>query len=128
MVESSRIKKAKKFDFNTKDGKHVHLTEEQINQQKNIEQEAKAEAARHEEKLLQPALTKEVKDGRLSKKIQERMDYLRTTEAELRIDLDRPLSKQGPLDRLNDLENKKRKHADDIHDFFRANKRLKSSV
>ncbi|GJR73514.1 hypothetical protein Tco_0085879 [Tanacetum coccineum] len=62
------------------------------------------------------------------KQIQERMDYLRTTEAELGIDLDRPLSKQDHLDRLNDLANKKRKHADDIHDFFRANKRLKSSV
>ncbi|GJV05525.1 hypothetical protein Tco_1343181 [Tanacetum coccineum] len=62
------------------------------------------------------------------KQIQERMDYLRTTEAELGIDLDRPLSEQDPLDRLNDLANKKRKHADDIHDFFRANKRLKSSV
>ncbi|GJT41825.1 hypothetical protein Tco_0941690 [Tanacetum coccineum] len=44
------------------------------------------------------------------------------------INLDRPLSKQDPLDRLNDLANKKRKHADDIHDFFRANKRLKLSV
>ncbi|GJT86363.1 hypothetical protein Tco_1068080 [Tanacetum coccineum] len=33
-----------------------------------------------------------------------------------------------PLDRLNDLANKKRKHADDIHDFFRANKRLNSLV
>ncbi|GKF96072.1 hypothetical protein Tco_0288807, partial [Tanacetum coccineum] len=50
--------------------------------------------------------------------------YICTTEAELGIDLDRPLSKQDPLDRLNDLANKKRKHADDIHDFFRANKRL----
>ncbi|GJU99751.1 pentatricopeptide repeat-containing protein [Tanacetum coccineum] len=48
--------------------------------------------------------------------------------AELGIDLDRPLSNQDPLDRLNDLANKKRKHADDIHDYFRANKRLKSSV
>ncbi|GJT26187.1 retrovirus-related pol polyprotein from transposon TNT 1-94 [Tanacetum coccineum] len=56
------------------------------------------------------------------------MDNLRTTEAELRIDLERPLSDQDPLDRLNDLENKKRKHVDDIHDFFRANKRLKSSL
>ncbi|GKC10631.1 hypothetical protein Tco_1007413 [Tanacetum coccineum] len=62
------------------------------------------------------------------KQIQERMDYLRTTKAELGIDLDRPLSEQDPLDRLNDLANKKRKHADDIHDFFRANKKLKSSV
>ncbi|GKB81065.1 hypothetical protein Tco_0947960 [Tanacetum coccineum] len=48
--------------------------------------------------------------------------------AKLGIDLDRPLSEQDPLDRLIDLANKKRKHADDIHDFFRANKRLKSSV
>ncbi|GJW51187.1 hypothetical protein Tco_0092538 [Tanacetum coccineum] len=56
------------------------------------------------------------------------MDYLCTAEAELGINLDRPLSEQDHLDRLNDLANKKRKHADDIHDFFRANKRLKSSV
>ncbi|GJV00089.1 hypothetical protein Tco_1329359 [Tanacetum coccineum] len=59
------------------------------------------------------------------KQIQERMDYLRITKAELGIDLDRPLSEQDPLDRLNDPANKKIKHADDIHDFFRANKRLK---
>ncbi|GKG04373.1 hypothetical protein Tco_0314760, partial [Tanacetum coccineum] len=62
------------------------------------------------------------------KQIHERIDYLHTTEVELGINLDRPLSDQDPLDRLNDLENKKRKLADDIHDFFRANKRPKSSV
>ncbi|GJW81711.1 hypothetical protein Tco_0145686 [Tanacetum coccineum] len=62
------------------------------------------------------------------KQIQERMDYLRTTKAELGIDLDRPLREQDLLDRLNDLANKKRKHVDDIHDFFRANKKPKSSV
>ncbi|GKB48857.1 hypothetical protein Tco_0899610 [Tanacetum coccineum] len=56
------------------------------------------------------------------------MDYVHTTEAELGIDLDIPLSKQDPLDKLNDLVNKKRRHADDIHDYFKANKRLKSSV
>nr|GEX87690.1 hypothetical protein [Tanacetum cinerariifolium]GEX92022.1 hypothetical protein [Tanacetum cinerariifolium] len=56
------------------------------------------------------------------------MDYLHKTKAELGMNLDRPLSEQDPLDRLNDLENKKRKHADDIRDFFRANKRLKSLV
>ncbi|GJX74501.1 hypothetical protein Tco_0313096 [Tanacetum coccineum] len=33
-----------------------------------------------------------------------------------------------PLDKLNDLANKKRKHVDDIHDYFKANKRLKPSV
>ncbi|GJW48918.1 hypothetical protein Tco_0080564 [Tanacetum coccineum] len=36
--------------------------------------------------------------------------------------------REDPLDKLNDLANKKRKHADDIHDYFKANKRLKSSV
>ncbi|GJU56326.1 hypothetical protein Tco_1230040 [Tanacetum coccineum] len=61
-------------------------------------------------------------------KIGIRMDYIYTTEAKLGINLDIPLSKQDPLDKLNDLANKKRKHADDIHDYFKANKRLKSSV
>ncbi|GJZ66922.1 hypothetical protein Tco_0630162 [Tanacetum coccineum] len=56
MVESSRIKKVKKFDFVTKDGKHIHLTEEQINQQKEIEEEAKAEAARREGEIWKEEL------------------------------------------------------------------------
>nr|GEX17779.1 ribonuclease H-like domain-containing protein [Tanacetum cinerariifolium] len=60
--------------------------------------------------------------------IRLKMDYIHTTKAELDINLDIALSKQDPLDKLNDLANKKRKHADDIHDYFKANKRLKSSV
>ncbi|GJU16058.1 hypothetical protein Tco_1144024 [Tanacetum coccineum] len=62
------------------------------------------------------------------KQICTRMVYIHTTEAELGINLDIPLSKQDPLDKLNDLANKKIKHDDDIHDYFKANKRLKSSV
>ncbi|GKE56356.1 hypothetical protein Tco_1495541, partial [Tanacetum coccineum] len=54
--------------------------------------------------------------GIIYKQIGTRMDYVHTTEAELGINLDIPLSKQDPLDKLNDLANKKRKHADDIHD------------
>ncbi|GKA20817.1 hypothetical protein Tco_0700806 [Tanacetum coccineum] len=209
--EKNTNQKAKKFNFITEDGKHIHLIEEQINQQKKIEEEAKAEAARREGEirkeelidLLGPKVVNKYYNDKLQydrycdkmlnrraksritnydiltrkgpitlkvyrlddtseiipefkandlhlgewrevvtacpnkkgkgwtsiyKQIHERMDYLRTTEAELGIDLDRPLSEQDPLDRLNDLANKKRKHADDIHDFFRANKRLKSSV
>ncbi|GJW67160.1 retrovirus-related pol polyprotein from transposon TNT 1-94 [Tanacetum coccineum] len=53
------------------------------------------------------------------------MDYIHTTKSELGINLDIPLSKQDPLDKLNNLANKKRKHADDMHDYFKANKRLK---
>ncbi|GJU68538.1 hypothetical protein Tco_1254797 [Tanacetum coccineum] len=56
------------------------------------------------------------------------MYYLHETKVELRIDLDKYLSEQDPLDKLNGLANKKKKHADDILDYFRANKRLKSSV
>ncbi|GKE77432.1 hypothetical protein Tco_1543552, partial [Tanacetum coccineum] len=42
------VKKVKKFDFVTKDGRHIHLSEEQINNQKKLEEEAKAEAAKQE--------------------------------------------------------------------------------
>ncbi|GJX35541.1 hypothetical protein Tco_0247098 [Tanacetum coccineum] len=181
MVESYRIKKVKKFDFVTEDGKHIHLTEEQINQQKKIEEVAKAEAAKRESEvrkkelinLLGPEVVNKYYNDKLqydrycdkmlnrravSKitncdvltrkgpitlkvyredgtsevipnfKASTRMNYIHTTEAELDINLDIPLSKQDPLDKLNDLASKKRKHADDIHDYFKANKRLKSSV
>ncbi|GKD28904.1 hypothetical protein Tco_1239682 [Tanacetum coccineum] len=178
MVESSRIKKVNKFDFVTEDGKHIHLTEVQINQQKKIEEEAKAKAAKHEsevrkeelvdllgpdvvnkyynfklqydrycDKMLNrraesritncdvltrkgPITFKVTKKGwtTIYDQIRTRMDYIHTAEAKLGINLDIPLSKQDPLDKLNDFANKKRKHADDIHDYFKANKKLKSSV
>nr|GEY12726.1 hypothetical protein [Tanacetum cinerariifolium] len=152
MVKSSKKKEFKKFDFVIESEEHVHLTEEHISAPNKIKKEAKAEASRREgemrkedpidllgpgvmnkyyndklqEKLLQ--LAKKGKRWTSYKQIQERMNYPRRTEAELEsawIDL---LSKHDPLDRLNDLENMKTKHADDIHDFFRANKRLKSSI
>ncbi|GKB25987.1 hypothetical protein Tco_0865388 [Tanacetum coccineum] len=98
MVESSRIKKLKNFDFITEDGRHIHLTEEEINQQKKLKKYAKAKAAKQEMEV---------------RKI-ELVDLLG--------------SEVDPLEKLNDLANKKRKHADDIHDYFKANKRLKSTV
>ncbi|GJS97779.1 hypothetical protein Tco_0804747 [Tanacetum coccineum] len=213
-VESSRTKKLKKFDFFTEDGDHVHLTEDQIQEQKRIEESVKAEAAKHEvevrneelvdllgpdvvskyykanlqydkycdkmlnrraksritncdvltkkgpislkvyredgtsevipnfkssdflhppgdgEKVLKAFNYKNRKRGcpTIYEKIQTRMDCLHETKAALGIDLDKPLSEQDPLNKLNDLANKKQKHADDIHDYFRANKRLKSSI
>ncbi|GJW49832.1 RNA-directed DNA polymerase, eukaryota [Tanacetum coccineum] len=147
MVEPSRTKKLKKFDFITEDGRHIHLTEEEINHQKKLEEDAKAEAAKQKKEvrkaelvnLLGPEVVKKKvmkaclnRTGKgweiIYKQIGTRMDYIHTTKAELGINLDIPLSKQGPLDKLNDLANKKRKHADDIHDYFKENKRLKSSV
>ncbi|GKB02289.1 hypothetical protein Tco_0830378 [Tanacetum coccineum] len=35
---------------------------------------------------------------------------------------------QDPLDKLNDCARKKRKHTDDIYDYFRSTKRYKSSL
>nr|GEU92811.1 hypothetical protein [Tanacetum cinerariifolium] len=184
MVKSSKENKLKKFDFVTEDGRHIHLFEEQINNQKMLEEKAKAEAAKQEwevrkaelidllglevvhkyynyklqydrysDKMLYrrdesritncdvltrkgPITFKVYRENDRKRKgwktiydqIQTRMDYLHTTEAELGINLDIPLSMQDPLDKLNDLANKKRKHADDIHDYFKATKRLKSSV
>ncbi|GKA38911.1 hypothetical protein Tco_0731462 [Tanacetum coccineum] len=179
MVESSKKKELKKFDFVTESGEHVHLTKEQISAQKEKEEEAKAEVVRREGEIrkeelidllgfkvvnkkgpitlkvyredgtseiipnfkasdlhlgewreVMEACPKRTRKGWeiIYKQIGTRMDYIHTTEAELGINLDIPLSKQDPLDKLNDLANKKRKHADDIHDYFKANKRLKSSV
>ncbi|GJU52420.1 hypothetical protein Tco_1226134 [Tanacetum coccineum] len=182
MVESSQIKKVKKFDFVTKDEKHIHLTKEEINHQKKIEEDTKVEATKREseydkycDKMLNrraesritncdvltkkgPITLKVYREDGISKvipnskasdlhlgkwrevmnaypnttskgwkiiydQIRLRMDYIHITEVELGINLDIPLSKQDPLDKLNDLANKKRKHADDIHDYFKANKR-----
>ncbi|GJS03591.1 hypothetical protein Tco_0320099 [Tanacetum coccineum] len=177
MVEPSRTKKLKKFDFITEDGRHIYLTKDEINHLKKLEEDAKDEAAKQEGEvrkaklvdLLGPEVEREPitlkvykEDGTseiipnfkasdlhlvewrevmkecpnrtrkgweiIYKQIGIRMDYIHTTEEELGINLDIPLSKQDPLDKLNDLANKKRKHVDDIHDYLKANKRLKSSV
>ncbi|GJW33665.1 hypothetical protein Tco_0053697, partial [Tanacetum coccineum] len=184
MVEPSRTKKLKKFDFITKDGRHIYLIEEEINHQKKLEEDSKAEVAKQEGEVRKAKLvdllvsritncdvltrkgsitlkvyredgTSEIipnfkasdlhlgewrevmkacpnRTGKgwetIYKQICTRMVYIHTTEAELGINLDIPLRKQDPLDKLNDLANKKRKHDDDIHDYFKANKRLKSSV
>ncbi|GJY30744.1 hypothetical protein Tco_0414239 [Tanacetum coccineum] len=161
MVEPSTTKKLKKFDFITKDRMHIHLNEEEINRQKKIEEDAKAEVAKQEGEGLiilkvyrEDGTSKVIPNFKASNlhlgewrevvkscpnrtrkgwktiysQIQTIMDYLLTTKAELGINLDIPLREQDPLDKLNDLVNKKRKHADDIHDYFKGNKRLKSSV
>ncbi|GJX90827.1 hypothetical protein Tco_0344153, partial [Tanacetum coccineum] len=113
MVEPFRTKKLKKFDFIIEDGKHIHLTEEEINHQKKLEEDAKAEAAKQEEEVRKAELV-----DLLSPKVVKRTGYK----------LGYSFKQTGPLDKLNDLANKKRKHADDIHYYFKANKMLKSSV
>ncbi|GJX68182.1 hypothetical protein Tco_0303909, partial [Tanacetum coccineum] len=152
MIKSYRIKKVKKFNFVTEDGKHIHLTKEQINQQKKIQEEAKAEAAKHESEVRKEELIDLLSPDVVNKYYNDKLQYDRYCDkmlnrrAESRITNYDVLTKKGPitlkvyredgtseievdtLDKLNDLANKKRKHAGDIHDYFKANKRLKSSL
>nr|GEU78192.1 hypothetical protein [Tanacetum cinerariifolium] len=48
MVEPSNTKKLKKFVFITEDGRHIHITKEEINHQKKLEEDTKAEATKQE--------------------------------------------------------------------------------
>ncbi|GKA09847.1 hypothetical protein Tco_0689280 [Tanacetum coccineum] len=57
-----------------------------------------------------------------------RIDYLTQTKEELKIDFNKPLKEQDPLDELNDLANKKRKRAGDLSNNSRSTKKFKSSV
>ncbi|GJY81337.1 hypothetical protein Tco_0494088 [Tanacetum coccineum] len=56
MVESSKKKELKKFDFVTESGEHVHLNKEHISAQKKIKEEAKAEAAKREGEMRKEEL------------------------------------------------------------------------
>ncbi|GJZ29392.1 hypothetical protein Tco_0574039 [Tanacetum coccineum] len=104
------IKKLKRFDLITKDGRHIHISEDQINHQKKLKEDAKAEATKKEGKVRKAELVDLLGPEVVNKYCNDK------------------LHEQDPLDKLNDLANKKRKHANDIHDYFKANKRLKSSI
>ncbi|GJY25304.1 hypothetical protein Tco_0400030 [Tanacetum coccineum] len=56
------------------------------------------------------------------------MEYLDQTKKELKIDFNKPLKEQDPLNELNDLANKKRKRTGDSTDHSRSTKKHKSSV
>ncbi|GKD25308.1 hypothetical protein Tco_1231522 [Tanacetum coccineum] len=148
MVKFSKKKKLKKFDFVTEGGDYVRLTEEQISKQKKIEDDAKAEAAKlkwkEEEKnwlifsnllwFQRPITLKVYREDDANEVIPNfKAGVLHLSEWRKIIKAcpnrtNKPLGEQDPMNRLNDLARKKRKHADDIHEFFKANKRLKSLV
>ncbi|GJX72171.1 hypothetical protein Tco_0309342, partial [Tanacetum coccineum] len=60
--------------------------------------------------------------------IMTRMEYLDQTEKELKIDFNKPLKEQYPLNELNDLANNKRKRTGDSTNHSRSTKKHKSSV
>nr|GEW95483.1 hypothetical protein [Tanacetum cinerariifolium] len=59
--------------------------------------------------------------------IKTRLDQLTQTEQELKIDLNKPLKEQDPLNELNELANKKRKRTSDLKDHSSSTKKHKSS-
>ncbi|GKC05253.1 hypothetical protein Tco_0996863 [Tanacetum coccineum] len=60
--------------------------------------------------------------------IKTRMECLGQTKKELKIDFNKPLKEQDPLNELNDLANKKRKRTGDSIDHSKSTKKHKSSV
>nr|GEV00087.1 hypothetical protein [Tanacetum cinerariifolium] len=103
MVESSKKRDMKKFNFVTKDGEIVHLTEEQISAQKKIEEEAKAEATRCEgekrkEELID-LLGREMVNKYYNNKLQydRYCDKMLNRRAKLRITNGDILTRKGPI-------------------------------
>nr|GEZ62394.1 hypothetical protein [Tanacetum cinerariifolium] len=103
MVESSRIKKVKKFDFITKDGKHIHLTEEQINKQKKIKEEEKAKAVKRESEVRKEELVDLLGPEVVNKYYNDKLQYDRYYDkmlnriAESRITNCDVFTKKGPI-------------------------------
>ncbi|GJT78627.1 hypothetical protein Tco_1045352 [Tanacetum coccineum] len=54
--------------------------------------------------------------------VKTRLDQLTQTEQELKIDLNKPLKEQDPINELNELANKKRKRTSELKKPFQVNK------
>ncbi|GKB04275.1 hypothetical protein Tco_0832418, partial [Tanacetum coccineum] len=85
MVESSKKKELKKFDFVTESGEHVHLTKEQISAQIKIEEEAKAEAARREGEIRKEELIDLLGPEVVNKYYNDKLQYDRYCDKMLNI-------------------------------------------
>ncbi|GKD87209.1 hypothetical protein Tco_1358363, partial [Tanacetum coccineum] len=75
MVESSKKKKLKKFDFVTEGGDHAHLIEEQIKEQKRIKESAKAKVAKHEVEVRREELIDLLVPDVVSKYYKAKLQY-----------------------------------------------------
>ncbi|GKD64886.1 hypothetical protein Tco_1306994 [Tanacetum coccineum] len=103
MVESFTTKKLNKFDFITEDGRHIHLTEEEINHQKKLEEDAKAEAAKQEEEVRKAELVDLLGPEVVNKYYNEKLQYDRYCDkvlnrrAKSRITNCDVLTRNGPI-------------------------------
>ncbi|GJY45645.1 hypothetical protein Tco_0434708 [Tanacetum coccineum] len=94
-----------------------------------IEEKAKAKVAKRESEVRKEELVDLLGLKVVNKYYNDKLQYDRYCDKMLnRREELRITNYDDPLDKLNDLANKKRKQVDDIHDYFKANKRLKSLV
>nr|GEW23571.1 probable receptor-like protein kinase At5g59700 [Tanacetum cinerariifolium] len=143
MTESSKKKKLKKFSVVIEGGEQIHRTAKKIEEQKRIKESLKVELAKQEVEKVKSELVDlmGIDEGSTSlskkkgKRMEDhlwadktRMEYLDHTKKELKIDFNRPLKEQDPLDELNDLANNKRKRADNLKDHSMSTKKHKSSA
>ncbi|GKB41207.1 hypothetical protein Tco_0886149 [Tanacetum coccineum] len=140
MVESSKKKKLKKFDFVTEEvdkeknelvdlmGIDVVKKEDGTTEVIPNFKSSDLHLAEWREVVQACPNRKEKGWKTIYEQINTRMDYLHHTEEELKINFSKPLEEQHPLDELNDLANKKRKRADDFHDYLRSTKKFKPLV
>ncbi|GKG32676.1 hypothetical protein Tco_0430186, partial [Tanacetum coccineum] len=75
LTESSKKKKLRKFDYVTESEDHVHLTKEQINAQKKIEEEAKVKATKQEREVRRAELVDLLEPEVVSKYYNAKLQY-----------------------------------------------------
>ncbi|GKD47353.1 hypothetical protein Tco_1271998 [Tanacetum coccineum] len=103
LVESSKKKKLKRFDFVTKSRDRVYLTKEKIKEQKRIEDSAKAKAAKHEVEVRRKELVDLLGPNVVSKYYKAKLQYnkycdkMLNRRAQSRITNCDVLTKKGPI-------------------------------
>ncbi|GJV75590.1 reverse transcriptase domain-containing protein [Tanacetum coccineum] len=139
LVESSKKKKLKIFDFVTEEGDHIHLIAKQIKELKKIKESVKAYLAKQEVELGKDDLKGQSKitncdvltrKGLITLKVykedvtSEIIPNFKASDLHLRLEIhfNKPLSEQDPILKPNNLARKKRENADDIHEYFRSTK------
>ncbi|GJU02726.1 hypothetical protein Tco_1113064 [Tanacetum coccineum] len=118
-------KESTKSDSN----KEAHMTGSMVKSSKKLEEEAKAEVATLEGEVRKAEQIDLLGLEVVHKYYNYKLQYDRYCDKKLNRRAESRITNcDDPLDKLNDLANKKRKYADDIHDYFKVTKRLKSSV
>ncbi|GJT88113.1 hypothetical protein Tco_1069830 [Tanacetum coccineum] len=150
-VESSKQKPLKKFTYINEKGETFQMAEEEIENQKGIEQivkAAKSEIKKGKQDLIdllgldvvEKMYKDKVKYDIYCLKILNRWDKGKITNCDvllrgkcpiilkLELDFNKPLDEQAPIINLNLLARNKRKNVDDLHDYFKSTKSYMRSV